>query len=637
MLIRALCDYYDVKEKNSKGGDNADLFSKQSVSFMIFLNKDGEISDILDIRREKKVPSGKNKTKTVLEPREIMLPKRSQKPGIDLNIIEHRPLYIFGLNYDKKTGVFSPDDRTKRAEKSHDIFVEGNLEFCEGLDSDIVCAYRNFLLNWKPEEQTENPFLKAISKDYASSYYCFAFDGDERILLHEDKALLEKYVEKIKEEQDNKTDEIQAVCPIEGESLPVARIHEKIKGIRGGNSSGGVLVSVDKSAFESYGKIRAYSSGISEVAMKKYTSTLNNLLADPKHSLFIDEMSMVFFAIAHNDEAPCERVAAMISGSESNKLERNISALAKEIPQGGVGEISALKTHENLLFYVAGFTPNSSRISQKFVIRNSFGKIMENLEQHQLDLKIKEDAGNIALWQLKAELVSPKSKEDKVPPPLLSALLMSMLNGTNYPFALLDTMVRRVKNDSDEEKKPFIKINDTRMSIIKACLNRKARLLNQKEEITMALDETNLNQAYLCGRLFAVLERVQRISAKTKEESKKATEDVYPSPDGGKKLNEKTGKLNRTIRDSYLSSACVRPATVLPKLLLLSQHHLAKLDSRGFYDNMIGGIIDLINCEFPQTLSLEEQGKFIIGFYHQNSAPYTKWDKEENEKESKED
>lgn len=630
MLIKALCDYYDVKEGSSASSGNADLFSKQSVSFMIFLSRDGEISGILDIRNEKKVSAGKDKTKSVLVPREITLPKRSQKPGIDLNIIEHRPLYIFGLNYDKKTGIFSPDDRTKKAEKSHALFTEGNLEFCEGLESDIICAYRNFLLNWKPEEQTENPFLKAISKDYSSSYYCFAFDGDERILLHEDKALLEKYAAKIKEEQENKTDEISAVCPIEGRNLPVARIHEKIKGIRGGNSVGGVLVGVKNSAFESYGKTQSYNSGISEVAMMKYTATLNKLLADPKHSLFIDEMSMVFFAIDRNDEAPCEVMSDMLSGSKSNELQGNVSSVAGNIPQGSVGNLSALKTHENLLFYVAGLTPNSSRISQKFVIRNSFGKIIANLEQHQRDLQIKEGAGQIPLLKLKAELVSPKSREEKAPPPLLSALLMSMLNGTNYPFALLETVVRRVKSDSNEEKNQFIKINDTRVSIIKACLNRKARFMNQKEEITMALDETNTNPAYLCGRLFAVLEKLQKDAYAPEKKSDKTKKDEN-QPESNQS-NKAAGKgLNRTIKDAYFGSACVRPATVLPKLMLLSQHHLSKLDSEVSYSKMIGGIISLIDGEFPQTLSLEDQGKFIIGYYQQNNVLYTGNDKKEKQ------
>lgn len=598
MLIKALCDYYDVKEKTVSSDDTGDFFSAQDVSYMIHLNIDGEIISIVDIRDEKKIPLGKDKTKTIRVPKEIILPKRSQKPGIDLNIIEHRPLYIFGLNYDKETGVFTTYDKTQKAEKSHRIFVEGNLQFCEGIESEMVIAYRNFLLNWNPEEQTENTKLLSIAKEYSNSYYCFAFNGDERVVLNKDQALLERYIEQKRDELSNKSNEITAICPIEGKDLPVARIHEKITGIRGGNAVGSVLVGIKESAFESYGKTQAYNSGISEVAMKKYTQTLNYFLSNTHHHVFLGELSLVFFAVDNRDEDACDLFEAYISGRDDENLEKYLETAANEISQGRVADAEGISVNDNLLFYVAGLTPNSSRISQKFVIKNSFGRIMTNLQQHQQDMKIKEDLWQIPVWKLTKELVSPKAKDDVVPAPLLSALFLSMLNGTNYPASLLDTVIRRVRTDHDDDKNPFVKINDIRVSIIKACLNRKARLMNKKEEIMMNLDLNNTNQAYLCGRLFAVLEYVQQRAS--------------------------AGKLNRTIKDAYFSSACARPATVFPKLIMLSQHHLSSMDSSVYFDKLIGSIMVSLNGEFPQTLPLDDQGKFIVGYYQQNNSLYTK-------------
>jgi len=604
MLIKALCDYYDVKEKKSVTDDTANFFSTQSVSFMIHLNQEGQITAIVDIRKEENIHIGKDKVKTIRVPKEITLPKRSQKPGIDVNIIEHRPLYIFGLNYDKETGTYTPYDKTQKAEKSHKVFVEGNLNFCEGLESDIVNAYRYFLLNWNPEEETENPLLLSIAKDYTSSY-CFAYDGDERILLHDDKDLRDKYIDQKRSEIDQRSDVVCAVCPIEGKNLPVARIHEKITGIRGGNPVGSVLVGIKESAFESYGKTQAFNSGISEIAMKKYTKVLNRFLSDSRHRVFIGDMSIVFFAIDNHDEVECDLLTAAISGRDDENLERYMESVLGEMQQGREGDLSALTIKKNLVFYVAGLTPNSSRISQKFVIKNSFGKIMENIQQHQMDMQIKEGVLQIPLWKLTKELASPKAKDEKVPPPLLSALLLALMNGTNYPSSLLDTIIRRIRTDQDEEKNAFIKINDTRVSIIKACLNRKARLMNKKEEITMALDLSNTNQAYLCGRLFAVLEYIQQRAS--------------------------GGNLNRTIKDAYFSSACARPATVFPKLIMLSQHHLASLDATVFFDKLLGGIVGSLNEEFPQALSMDDQGKFIIGYYQQNNVLYTKNTEKQNQ------
>ena len=158
--------------------------------------------------------SSSKKNKTVLEKVKIVLPKRSQKSGIDLNIIEHRPLYIFGLNYDNKSGTFTPYDRTSKAEKSHKLFVEGNLKFCEGLDSDIVNAYRSFLEKWIPENETENPELLKIAKLYSNSYFCFALDGKLSTVLHEDKALIDKYIAQKKRELDENKGEVISICPI---------------------------------------------------------------------------------------------------------------------------------------------------------------------------------------------------------------------------------------------------------------------------------------------------------------------------------------------------------------------------------------------------------------------------------------
>ena len=597
MLIKALCDYYDVKEKKSVKDDTDEYFSKQAVSYMIFLNSEGEITSIIDVRREEKKTFGKDRTKTVFVKKEICLPKRSQKPGIDLNIIEHRPLYIFGLNFDKESGFFTTQDRTQRAEKSHKVFVEGNLDFIEGINSEVVTAYRNFLLSWRPEEQTDNYDLVKIGKDYESSGYCFALDGDERILLHEDRELIDKYISQKQIKESENSDAIIAVCPIEGKALPVSRIHEKIKGIKGGNPTGCTLVGVNHPAFESFGKTQSYNSGISESAMKKYTSVLNALLSDPKHRISIGDMSLVFFAIDTNDDEASDFFAEAISGREDENLEKSLSAVGSEISQGRTGDVSALQTNDHLVFYVVGLTPNSSRISQKFIIKNDFGKIMDNLRQHQMDMQVLEKSKQLPFWGLTKELTSPKAKDENVPAPLLSALVISMLNGTNYPSSLLETIIRRVKTDKDEETKYNIKINEARVSIIKACLNRKARFLKIKEEITMSLDLSNQNSAYLCGRLFAVLEYIQQRSS--------------------------GGGLNRTIKDAYFSSACARPATVFPKLVMLAQHHLAKLDGTIYFDNLLGSIMASMNGEFPQTLSLDDQGKFIIGYYQQNNSLYT--------------
>ena len=115
----------------------------------------------------------------------------------------------------------------------------------------------------------------------------------------------------------------------------------------------------------------------------------------------------------------------------------------------------------------------------------------------------------------------------------------------------------------------------------------------------MALDNEEKNTAYRCGRLFAVLEKIQQDSAQ--------------------------GKLNTTIVDGYFSSACSRPASVFPRLVELSNYHMKKLEDKAviFYKRLLTEIIGELGTSFPAVLSLEEQGRFILGYYQQNQVLYT--------------
>lgn len=613
MLIRSLCDYYDIQ--SARGEAASDIMSEQPVHWMVMLTPDGRVADIIDKRIEESVPQKNGKVKIVKKPIVVSLPKRTQKPTIDAYIIEHRPLYIFGLNYDAKIGL-TPDDKTDKARKSHEAFVKKNLEFFDGIDSEIARAYVNFIKNWVPENETENEQLKMLGKEYQGSCYIFALDGRPECKLHKDKAVLAKY-EKLMakaaakaEEEAAESDDGIMMCPIEGERLRAARIHEKIKGIKGGNSAGAGLVNFNSSAFESYGKSQSMNSGISEKAMKKYTSSLNKLLADPMHHIYSDDMTVVFFAMKHDDKAECDLFNGYLNSSNGvteDSTKADVKAVSENIYyKGQTGNAQALDddVDNGVDFFVAGFTPNGSRICQKFMVRNKFGKIIDNVKQHQQDMAICGSNGEIPLWRINKELVSPNSA-NAISPALQSDIFQAILNGTNYPYTLLETVVRRVCTDSDTDSNNKIKINEVRAGLIKAFINRKARINGDKEEITMTLNPENTNPAYLCGRLFAVLEKIQ--------------------------LEATDVKLNRTIKDAYFSSASSRPALIMPRLIDLSNYHLRKLkEGRAIYfSKLINEIMGKIKDSLPTNLSIMEKGKFQLGYFQQNKDFFAEQNKNE--------
>lgn len=148
MLIKALSDYYDILA--SKGEITPDGFSKVKIHYKVALTEDGKIDKIIDFRKKDRIKTGKDKIKEVIAPQEKLLPARTEKTGIEANIAEHRPLYLFGLNLDKDQ--LTPEDKTGKAKKSHEAFVKTNLEFTEGMSSPLIQAFRKFLESWKPEQ-----------------------------------------------------------------------------------------------------------------------------------------------------------------------------------------------------------------------------------------------------------------------------------------------------------------------------------------------------------------------------------------------------------------------------------------------------------------------------------------------------
>ena len=589
MLIKALNEYYDILSEAGKVCP--DGFSTQKVHYMIMLRKDGTISGIVDVTESDLEGKKKN------IPLEIILPKRNSIPKINSEIIEHRPSYIFGLNYDKKSGKYSAEDEKNRAKKSHEAFVKTNLEYTEGMTSDIVIAYRNFIKNWKPEDETNNECLLKIGSKYSASNFCFALDGHTEITLHDmDGDICSKIKNEINSKQEEKSTQI---CAITGKRGEIAKIHDKISGLKGAQASGASMVCFNNKAEESYGKSQSYNSSVSQDTMRRYTEALNILISDSHHRMYMDDMTVVFWAMSFNDAKEINMFSLMFNPSK-DQLDAGETemVLKKAVEAMGIGktvDLSSIDIDENVEFYVVGLTPNTSRISQKFLYHDKFGKIFGNVALHQADMFIDGSKGNIPLWRIMKEIKSPKSTNEKTPPPLISAVFQAALSGGKYPESLLETAVRRVKTDKS--------VNYVRAGIIKACINRKSRIYKNKEELKLALDIENNDQAYLCGRLFAMLERIQN--------------------------NASTSELNRTIKDSYFSSACAKPADIFPRLMKLAQYHLKK-DDYGIIDNkIVGEIMEKLGNEFPQTLSLNDQGKFIIGYYHQYQSFFKKPDKKD--------
>ncbi len=590
MLIQALCDYYDILA--AAGKVLPDGYSNVKIHYLICLNEEGKITDLLQYQNKEEIVTAKGKIREKWVPKNAVMPERTEKPGIESNIVEHRPLYIFGLNLEN--GRLTPEDRTDKARKSHEIFVRTNLAFLEGLDSPVINAFRNFLLTWNPQEETGNMHLLNLGKEYANSGFAFCLTGYPDQLLHEDVQIRQSWERSIQKSSSEAAQGRIAQCAVSGEISDIARIHNKIRGVPGGLATGSVLISFKNTSENSYGNEQSYNSNISQIVMKKYTEALNYLLESTTHRAVLDDITIVFWAMDANETSE-DLLRAMLYGQSdqmnAEKTEYMLKSILEDARKGKItqGRLASLETIQtDVDFYILGLKPNSSRLSVKFIYRKKFADILWNIARFQQDLQTSKDLHPVSIARIKAELLSPKSSSDKMNPALFTKLLEAILYGGPYPVSLLETAVRRVKTDGDQN------VNAVRTGLIKACMNRNYI----EEEFHVSLDNNNHGQAYLCGRLFAVLERVQQAASKN--------------------------SLNRTIKDAYFASASSKPGIVFPKLLKLAQNHLNKLDNPVFYNKLIGEIMDQIDGEFPETLLLQDQGRFIIGYYQQTQRFFEK-------------
>lgn len=606
MLIQALCDYYDILAEEGKV--LPEEYSEVNIHYLVCLNEDGGINEILDVQRREIITRPKGKIQERLIPKTAVMPRRTEKTGIDSNIIEHRPLYLFGLNYAENR--LNPDDRTGKAKKSHDAFVEKNLQFIEGMDSPVINAYRNFLRSWKPAEETENAELLKLGMEYEKSAFAFCLTGYPNRLLHEEPQIREKWRRSAAEAEDRDTQGLVSQCAVSGRAAPIARIHNKIRGVAGGLPTGSVLIGFNNPSENSYGREQSYNSSISFYAMQKYTAALNYLLGSAEHKFFLEDMTIVFWAMNPNPIYE-ELIMAMLFGKRKNPdvgtAEGLLKRILPDVKSGGFTEerLQSLDLMPNVNFYMLGLKPNTSRLAVKFIYKNRFASLFLNAAKFQSDLQISKKPRLVSLAAIGQELALTRSQPKQINPALLGKLLEAVIYGRDYPALLLETAVRRSKTDCDEINAIGMR---TRMGMIKACLNRNEK----KEELKVSLDKENYGQAYLCGRLFAVLERLQQSTAKI--------------------------LLNRTIRDTYFASASSKPAMTFPKLLRLAQYHMSKLKNPIFYNRLICEITDQIDGEFPETFSLQDQGRFMIGYYQQyQSFLEKKQNESENEMEENAD
>jgi CRISPR-associated protein Csd1 len=605
MILQALTRYYEILSNDPDSDIAPPGYSAIGISLALNISAKGELLDVLPLFQQVQV-----KKKMEEKPRRMVVPEQVKRAvNISANFLWDNCVYVLGIS-DKEAK--DPGYAIKRFE----AFRVLNMEILGKVNNPASQAVIAFLENYDPAAGREhpkiNPRLETIVK---GGNLVFMFNGK---FVHEDSAIRQVW-ELLK----SSSDAVVGQCLITGENAPIARLHPSFS-VRGATPTGASLISFNERAYESYNRFKGQglNSPVSEKAAFAYATTLKYLLSSSNENkkFYIGDTTVVYWAESEQKEYAkaflglCEPEEVEVPAEEEvkptrdKKAEKRLKKRAEKIRRVQALDVKKLLDGlegENPRFYVLGLAPNVARVSIRFFHSDPFDKVVEKIMQHYKDLEMVKEYEDqhtyLTIQDILKETVSPKSSDKDAAPLLAGSVFRAILKNTPYPAALYNAIINRVRADQDE--KFTKKVNYTRAAILKAYLLRKYRNQPQhpiQEVLVMSLNEQSTIPAYLLGRMFAVLEKVQQ---------------------------EAIGDMNASIKDRYFTSACASPKTVFPTLLRLSQHWISKAKYGYASENRIEKIMNLLDIEknpFPSHLTLDEQGIFVLGYYHQRTAFFIK-------------
>ena len=588
MILQALTAYYEQLLKQGKveapGWD-----SKFKVSYELRLGPDGQLLALNDLRKE--VPKGK---KTVIAPRELPVPHRVKRAsGVAANFLCDNTSYLLGA--DEK-------GKPERSRQCFEACAALHHKVLDGVDSPAAKAILAFFDSWEPDTAPTHPLLAeqwADLNNNANLVFGYESPDGAHWLATTDDAIRAAWQSAF---DTSDADAETARCLITGKEASIARIHPAIKGVMGAQAAGAALVSFNAPAFCSYGHEQGANAPVSEYAAFAYTTALNLLLADRNCCQRIGDTTIVCWA---ENAAPVYSNAMLMffcGGAEARGVsESDLAAALKALSQGRPVSFLDDKLDPSQNFYVLGISPNAARLSVRFFLRDSFGALMKNVNDHYEHMEIVrpsyEKFTYLPLWALLRETVNLNSR-DKAPSPIIAgATARAIFSGGRYPASLLEATMLRIRAERH--------ITWGRAAIIKAYYLKNPHEDCPKEVLTVSLNEASTNTAYTLGRLFSVYEAVQQTA---------------------------NPGINATIKDKYFSSAPAMPASIFPVLNNLYQKHLRKLEGgqRVYYDKQVMALKGILGESYPARMTLAQQGAFDLGYYHQTQKRYTKKEEENN-------
>uniref|UniRef100_I2Q4C5 CRISPR-associated protein Cas8c/Csd1, subtype I-C/DVULG n=1 Tax=Desulfovibrio sp. U5L TaxID=596152 RepID=I2Q4C5_9BACT len=568
MILSSLAAYYDRLSREPEPVVPLSGFSRQKIHFALHIDAHGRLAEPPVF--DLRQMDGKKTT-----PQELVVPEAVKRSvGVAANFLWDNTGYVLGA-----------DDKGKpeRTAKTFEAFKTLCHAVGDGLDDADMAAVLAFLDAWNPADAADLPHWEEMVK---GCNLVFRLAGGGLGYVHERPAVRQAWLDHLA----GASKERRGMCLVTGQDAPLARLHPNIKGVRDAQSSGASLVSYNQEAFTSYAKEQSYNAPVGEPAVFAYTTALNHLLRKgSRQRVQIGDATTVFWTERTSEVEGL--LGFLFDPTADDGSQAEVRLFLEAVRDGKKPQFDPEELQSG--FFILGLAPNAARLSVRFWHQDTVERVCQTVGRHFAALNLERtwdtEPEFPGLWQLLRE-TAPQNDLKNVNPALAGALMRSILTDAPYPVSLPAAVIARIRADQT--------VNYLRAAMLKAYLVR-----NTQKEVSVSLDQTSADIGYRLGRLFAVLEKAQQ--------------EAIPG-------------ANTTIRDRYYGSASATPAAVFPQLMRLAQHHIEKAEYGGVSDRRIEEILDAVQT-FPKHLSLDEQGMFAIGYYHQRRENYKKTAKTKGE------
>jgi CRISPR-associated protein Csd1 len=593
-VLQALADRYDRMAADGEAPSYG--FAPANIHYTIVLSADGEVCNVQLQPRD----SNGHLVKQELAPQ---APNDRRGEKIVAGAFWDPSDYALGIpRLDPKASEIAQAKLNRKALEKHSAFRARHSALLSDTDDVGLIALKRFIAGWSPEKASALPNFESLP----SQNIAFRLDG-ERGFIH-DRAAARRALDR-----ESGTDEGEAgTCLVTGEVARIARLHPPIKGV---GDKLAPLVSFNEDAFDSYGRTKGYNAPVSESAAFAYATALNGLISardgvDAKgrprwrNRIGLGDDTVVYWAETAEVETIVGQMFAPPPPDEISET-AEMRAVMERLEAGRPVREAAPNIDEQTKVYILGLSPNAARLSVRFWIEGSFGNFAHHFQDHWADMRLEPPprAYQPAVWALLYEL-APLRKIDDGSKHLAGEMMRSILTGAPYPGSLLAQALMRVRSENSA--------SPLRVAIIKAVLTRRARRTWKEarrqdpahpdwKDRLMALNREEMNVGYRLGRLFAVFDAAQFAGL-------------------GR-------KVNAGVKEKFFGSASATPRHVFPSLLRGAQDHLSAARKKGHagraarLENEMSEIVNGFESPglFPAVLAQEEQGAFVVGFYHQDA------------------